>query len=195
MTNLVRVDDDGEVIGIEDEYKVMPEFKALWTLDYNKGPRDHDGRKRLRAKSELLYMWSMYSPRTPYRDYSEKDREEQSREDSSLPPEWEPSKELSVAIEKYKKCTETRFYKLLLGAEKAIDKVRDYLNTVDLTQTTSGGSLVNHPTDVMRVISDLPKMAAALKSLEEQAKYDIVSTSKSKGDHEVGWMAISEENN
>lgn len=189
---LTKIDDNGNVTGITDEFRSMPEFRTIWTLEYNKGKGDHDGRKRDRAKAELLYVEYMYNPKTPYRDYSEKDREEQARLDTGLTGDWEPSKELLSVIKKYKDSVTTRFYKLLTAAENAIDKIRNYLDTVDLTKETSSGNLVNHPTDVIKVLSDLPKLATALKALQEQAKYDLVSSSKTKGDHEVGWMAIKD---
>lgn len=189
MIKILKISPDGEFEGFEDnEVTQMPEFKAMLSLNYNKQPGDIDGRKRSRAHKEFLYLFYRRDPRSAYREYEDKDREEESKLTAGLPSDWLPSPEFRAVEQKYLSCVTTRYMKLLNAAEKAVDKVRSFLDTVDLTERTTSGSFVVSPKQIIEVIENLPKVAAGLKQLQEQAAYNQVST-KSRGDKEIGWLA------
>lgn len=186
---LVVNKETGEVEIGNDGAHLIAAYRTIDSLNYNKQPGDIDGRKRNRKKAELKYVWFMYHPATPYREYSESERDIEARLEAKLPDTWVPSTELQLFIAHYTKDTKSRVLKLLDAAEKAIDKVRHYLETVNLNERTAGGSAVNHPGDVLKLIADLPKTAQALQDLQTQAKSHLIAPAKkSRGDAEIGWI-------
>jgi hypothetical protein len=186
----LKLDENGEIQFVSEECKLVPEVQALLTLNYNKQPRDHDGRKKFRAKNELKYLYLAYSLKSPYRDYSEKERIEEAKLDCNLDGSWTPSPELIALIEKYKRGTPGKINRLLTTVTKFIDKFETHLNTVDLNERTATGGLIHSPKAIIDTLERLPRLAETLQELENQAKLGIISKVTSKGDHEVGWMAM-----
>lgn len=190
MVKILKIDEAGEIIGFEEEeLSTLSVFKSILTLKYNQQPGDIDGRKRNRAKAEMKYVFLRYDPRSPYREYNEVDRENESRIEVGFPADWAPSVELKLFIQAYEKIVNSdRFMRLCKAAESAIDKLETHLKNIDFTEKNNSGGLVNNPKDVINIISSLPQVAAGLKALQEQAKYNLLSPSKSKGDQEMGWL-------
>lgn len=188
-TEILRINEDGEVEITNEGVELIEVVKVLKSLNYNKQQGDHDGRKRLRLKNELKYVFLVHHPRSPYREYSDSEKDIEAKLEIGLPSDWVMSTELKLFITKFRDYTYTRLMKLLDAAEKAIDKVRDYLEKVDFSERTGTGNVVNHPTDIMKLIADMPKVASGLRELQQQAKTQMVGArSKSRGDHETGWI-------
>lgn len=189
MIDLLVINKETGEVEFSDEALALEVVKTLRSLNYNKQEGDADGRKRERIKREKRYVWFMYHPLTPYREYSEKEKLIEAKLEAKLPDDWVPSSELVAFIAEYIKHTKTRILRLLDSAEKAVDKVRIYLETVDLSERTAAGGIVNHPTDVIKLISDLPKAAQSLQELQLQAKSHLLAPAKkSRGDAEIGWI-------
>lgn len=194
MINILRIDEEGNILGYENnEITAIPEFKVLWSLDYNKRKGDVDGRKRARAKSELLYMYLMHDPRSIYVNYSEEEKHQEALVASQLPEDWKPSKEYLAVERTYTSVIDTRFYKVLKAAEKALDELRNFLSRVDLTGNNVEG-IQAKPKDIIDIISDLPKVSASLRQLQEQAKFSLTSPEHSKADHEIGLLGLRQNN-
>lgn len=187
MIKIFKIGEEGEFVGFENnEVTAIPAFKAMLALNYNKQKGDIDGRKRFRAKSEFFYMYLMYDPRSPYVNYTEQERHEESLRDAGLDSDWKPSEEFNKVKEKYLLCVESRFYKVLKSAEKALDQIRVFLDSVDLSDPSKS---TTKPKDIIDIIADLPKVSASLSQLQEQAKLSLSPVSQSKGDHELGFLA------
>lgn len=190
----INVNAEGE-LEITDEAKLVPEVQALLTLKYNKGPKDHDGRKRFRVHEELRYMRLVYSPKSPYRDYYEDERIAEARLDCGFPKEWVESPELKAAIGKYIKGAVSKVSRSLNTTERFLEKFEKHLNKIDLDERTATGGIVHDPAKVMNTLKALPDFLQTIQELERQAKNDIIANPKSKGDHELGWMALNKTNN
>lgn len=188
----LSIDENGEIRFVSEECKLVPEVQAILTLNYNKQPKDHDGRKKYRAKNELKYLYLAYSLKSPYRDYSEKERIEEAKLDCNFDSSWTPSPELIALIEKYKRGTPGKINRLLTTVTKFIDKFENHLNTVDLNERSNTGGLIHSPKAIIDTLERLPRLAETLQELETQAKLGVISKVSSKGDHEVGWMAMSQ---
>ncbi len=181
-------DDTGEVSLVAEEVKLVPELQLITTLTYNKGPKDHEGRKKYRAKSELKYLYLAYSLKSPYRDFSEPERILEAKKDCGLPEEWRESSELKALVVRYKASTPGKVNRLLNTVAKFMDKFETYLNKIDLDERNASGGLVYKATDVMATLERLPRLAETLQELENQAKLGVIAKVTSKGDHEIGWM-------
>lgn len=83
-----------EVRGIDEFRKVLEKDKG------SKG--DSDGRKKLKAFKELMYIHLFSSPVSIYRDLPEDIRHANSRRDAGLLATWKPSGIVKEACKKYK---------------------------------------------------------------------------------------------
>lgn len=187
MDKILKIEDN-EAKLLREELELIPEFKALLSLSYNKDKGDIDGRKRIRATKEFTFIWFMYSHYSPYREYDEKERRKEALGTASLPESYPIGTELLSAITKYKQLNETRILKLIRAAETAIDRLRGYFETIDFTKETQGGALVNKPTDVINAISNLDKVSDGLEKLANRSKSQQNQFVSARGDHEPGWL-------
>lgn len=186
----IKLNAEGEIEFVSEEVKLVPEVQALLTLKYNKGPKDMDGRKKYRAMNELKYMYLAYSPKSPYKDYYEKERFEEARVDCGLVKEWKEPEELKALIPKYLKGTVSKVTRSLGTAERFLEKFEIYLNGIDLNERKASGDTVHDPKNIMMTLKQLPDFLNTIQDLERQARMDTIATPKTKGDHELGWMAM-----
>jgi hypothetical protein len=187
----LKLDKDGELIFNSEEVKLVPEVQELMSLKYNKGPKDNDGRKRYKALAELKYMYLVYSPKSPYKDYYEKERIEEAKLDCAFPDGWTESPELRAVIAKYMKGSVSKITRSLKTVEKFLEKFEKHLNDIDLNERTGGGTLVHDPAKVMTTLGKLPDFLTTIHELERAAKNDIIAAPSSKGDHELGLLALN----
>lgn len=195
MTDWIRINNEGEVEFVSEEVKLVPEVQAILSLKYNKGPKDHDGRKKYRANEEMRYMLLAYSPMSPYSNFSEEERIQEARTDCNYPKEWVESPELKALIPKYLKGVVTRTTRSLKNAERFLEKFEKHLDGIDLNERNASGGLVHDPAKVMNTLKALPDFLTTIQELERQARQGITTSPKSKGDHELGWMAINKQTN
>lgn len=192
----LKLNEEGEVEFIMEEVKLVPEIQTLLQWNYNKGYKgDIQGRKRTRALAEMKYMYLNYSPKSPYREaYTEKERYDEAKKDTGFSEHWVESEELKALIVKYTKGTTSRVTKSLRLVERFLEKFETHLENIDLNERTANEGMVHKPSDIMKTLQELPRFLATLQELEQQSRIGIVSTPTSKGDHELGWMAITKDN-
>lgn len=190
----IKINEDGEVELLMEEVKLVPELVAMNTRAYNKAAGDHEGRLKKRVKQELKYLYLAYSLKSPYKDYSSKERIEEARKDCNFPEGWEESEELKLLIHKYTKANPSRITRLLHTAENTVDKLRDFLDEIDLSQKDEYGKLVHTTASVLKTLEQLPAVAQTLAELERQSRTDIIHNTKTRGDQELGWMASTKIN-
>lgn len=189
-----KINAEGEIEFVAEEVKLVPELQTLLSLKYNKGPKDHDGRKKYKALEELRYMTLAYSPKSPYKDYSEQERIAEAKLDCNFPPDWKESEELKALIPKYLKGTISKTTRSLKTTERFLEKFEKHLNDVDLNERNAGGGLIHDPAKIMNTLKALPDFLITIHELERQARMDVIASPKSKGDHELGWMATNKPN-
>lgn len=187
----VKINDEGEIEFQSDEVKLVPEVQALLALNYNKQKGDVEGRKKYRAKQEIKYLYLVYSYKSPYRDYSEDERIIEAKQDCNFGPEWVESKELKELKPKFNKGLGNKVVNMLQRVYKFVDKFEKHLDNIDLNERTATGGIVHDAKKVMDTLNALPRLAETLQELENQAKLGIVVKTNSRGDQEVGWMAIN----
>ena len=184
----LKINNEGEVEFNSEEVKLVPEIQCLFTLKYNQSKGDKDGRKRYRALDELKYLHLMYSPKSPYRDYSDTERKEECKRDCKFGNDWEESTELKLLIPKFIKGNQNKLARLLATTDKMLDKLDTHYNNLDLEERDDKGKYTNDPKEIMMALKQLPALAQTLQELERQVKTGSVGNPKSKGDHELGWI-------
>lgn len=119
----------------------------------------------------------MYDFRSPYRDYSETDREEKVLKDCfPEDPEWVPDKQVQKAIDRFKEMQETANSRLLKAAKMAADKLTEYFRDVD-----SGAA-----TEIVRNLKELGTVVKSLDMLEKQVQKEQLEKNTVRGGQDIG---------
>jgi hypothetical protein len=190
----IKLNDEDQIEFVMEEVKLVPEVQGIRSLSYNKGfPGDADGRKKLRAKQELKYLYLAYSPKSPYKDYTETDRLTEARIDCNLADNWEESTELKLLVKKFNKGSLSKVGRLLETVTKFLEKFENHLNTIQLDERSATGGMVHDPKKILDTLNQLPRLASTIQELEQQVKYGMISNTKVKGDHELGWSGVNPE--
>jgi len=177
---LFRLDDDYSVVPEQETVMLIPEFKALWSMKYNANKKDSVGRKRYRARKELVYLYFYCDYRSEYSEFSEEERHIASLDAAELPQDYRLSKELQSAKDRYIDIQETRELRLLKSAYDTIDKLRDYFNDVEVTDENA--------TKVLNNLGKIGEALAGIKRLEEQARKYQKGDGAIRGNQETGLL-------
>jgi len=171
---------------LSDEALLIEEFRALYTLAYNKRKGDVQGRERKRAIQECRYIYHMFDYRSEFSEYEDDERHIEACVSAEIDKDYKQSKEMKACITIFNKLQETRMLKTLTTAEQTLDKVREYYNAVDFLEKDEKGALVHKPKDIMASIADLGSVNKKLGDLRKQVKAELKDTESLRGDHEGG---------
>lgn len=106
MFQLFTKDSDGEVVVNKEVLLLIPAFKKVASR-LMKVEGDHDGRKKLRNKQELAYIWFMCDWESPLMPLPDFERGVQAIYMAGLPNDWKPDEEVDRAKEFYIETQET----------------------------------------------------------------------------------------
>jgi len=148
---------------ITPEGLFVPEMKAIWDSEKDKAE----------ATKRLCYIYHMADPKSIYAKLSEEDKEPQIIKDFIGKAKWSPSKEDILAIEKYKKLTETVALRYLKATEIAMDKVARILNTTHVD--------IDNMKDIISAVEKGEKLITSYSKLLEQVEREINSNRKIRG--------------
>jgi hypothetical protein len=151
----------------------IPEFKKLWNRDKTK--------EKIRATNEIAYIVFMYDFTSPYRDYSEQDREKKVLRDCFPDePNWKADKDIEKAIKRFKEFQETANSRLLKAAKIAADKLTEYFREVDSSAAS----------EIVRNLKELGTVVKSLDILEKQVQKEQVESNAIRGGQEVGLFEV-----
>lgn len=164
-------------IDVKDPLKVnvKPAFLQFATISkFLRSKRiiegDHDGRKKVRHKKELAWVFHMNSPKSPYAQYAPAMREEQvTRAIFGEESGWKPDTVVREVEVLYNELTTTPIYELLKSCYVTISRASDYFNKVDFEAMTDGKSNFVMR-DVFASMEKIGKLYESLKKLEEQVR-------------------------
>lgn len=142
---------------IQDHLYLIPAFDKINKEDKSKSKdKFHDF---------IKYLYFMYDFKSPYFDYPESKR---IIECNKAGIEYKITKTEQAAIDIYKEMLpmELRF---LSKAFSALDKMGDYLETVDFTATNEEGHFIHDPNKVNRILADAGKTLDSMLLLREKA--------------------------
>jgi len=177
---LFHLNEQYEVLPEQETVMLVPEFKNLWELNYNKQTGDAQGRQRTRGKAELAYLYFYCDYRSEFSELTNSERKEEALNASGLDPNYKISETLLTAQKKYLKMQETRELKLLTSAYGVIDKLQIYFDAVEIRDGNSKSVIEN--------LSKLGNVLNGLKKLEEQVRKQQRSDGKIRGDQEKGFL-------
>lgn len=166
------------------EILLVKEFAMLMDKKRNVCQEDPKGEYGLRAFREFTYIWLAIDWKSPYNDFSEQERHQESLIDSQLTEEEFNNPEFRAACRKYRELQESnRSIKMLHAAQGMVDKFIDYFNTIDPVNDidTQTGKPIYKVKDIMTEISNLHKVHEELKVLESMVKQDLTQTSTIRG--------------
>jgi hypothetical protein len=112
--------------------------------------------------------------------YSEEEREEQSRKDAGLDVGWKPDKEIKDAIERYRELQQTRPLKLLQAAHKKID------NMIRLLNEEQDEMAIEDITNNIKAMKDIAGLLKTIGELENMTKKELSETGNGRGNVELG---------
>lgn len=167
---------------------LVKEFADLYDEDFNKGFKgDKDGKNRKKAFAILTYIYLVYDWRTPFGEFSDVEKHQEAITSSEIEESWLKEPVVMAAIRKYRELQDTRMVKLLNSTHKAIDELRLYFETIDLTITDPDtGKPIYTAKDLIANINALGKSVLSLQELENVVKKDMESTASFRGDNTPG---------
>lgn len=174
----------------EPDVLLIKEFAALWDIERNKCKEDPTGKLRLRAYRELSYIHLMLSWKSPYSDYAEQERHQESLKDAGITEEEWADPTFRAACRKYKEIiNSSRSLKLIKSAQGMVDRIIDYFDTLDLTERDElTGKPIWKTKDVMQEMQSVSKVVEELKTLEYMYKKEQEAESDVRGGAEIGFM-------
>ena len=168
---------EGYNLTFEPEILTLRVFKRLFMRDKTKD--------KSRFLQELGYIYFMLDPRSDYMYIT--DNEERSKaiiEGEGLPDTWKVDSALQDAMEYYKSFRPTSAL-LLEDTRIAVDKVREFLRTVDLTAEDEKGKPKHTIQSVTTAIKQIPQLAKDLAEAEKALAKEIEEQSKARGNSEM----------
>lgn len=177
---LFKLDNDYNIVPEKDTIMLVPEFKALWTMKYNRMPGDIKGIDRRRGTAEIQYLYFYCDYRSEFSELNDGDRKMSALNAAGLEESYGISSELADAVSKYMKLQETRELRLLDSSFLMIDKLDDFFKDVD----------VNHANfeKCMKHLGSLGKTLENLKGLQNQVRKQEGANKGIRGDHEQGFL-------
>lgn len=172
------------------EILLIKEFAELVECKRNICKEDPKGDLCLRAFREFTYIWLAIDWKSPYSDFSERERHQEALNDSGITEEEFNNPEFRAACRKYRQLQESnRSIKMLQAAQNTVDNFIDYFNTVvDLSERDANGKPVFKTKDIISEISSLSKVHEELKILEGQVKKEMMETTSIRGGATDGFL-------
>ena len=164
----------------QPELLLIEEFSNLLTPERNKTKEDPTGSYNTRAFRELTYIYLAIHWRSPYADYSNKERHESALEDSGLTEEEFNDPTFRAACRKFQSLQNSnKSMQLLNAARETVDKLIDYFKNLDPEERDPlTGKPIFQVKNVIAEITSLNKVQESLVTLEAQVKKEISETSK-----------------
>ena len=172
------------------EILLVKEFSELVKCERNICKEDPKGIQGLRAFREFTYIWLAIDWKSPYSDFSERERHQEALNDSGITEEEFNNPEFRAACRKYRQLQESnRSIKMLQAAQNTVDNFIDYFTTVvDLSERDANGKPVFKTKDIISEISSLSKVHEELKILEGQVKKEMMETTSIRGGATDGFL-------
>ena len=160
---------EGYKVVISEEAFALKVFRQIWN-------RDRSVNKD-KAIMELGYIYFMVDPRSDYQYIVDKDeRSKAIIEGEGLPENWKPDKVVIEAMQFYSSIKSTSAL-LLEDTRVAIDKVRQFLKTVDLEALDEKGKPIYTINSITSTIKMIPQLIKDLDDAEKAIKADMQNTS------------------
>lgn len=182
MNNFFNYDNiSGQVTLDKPEILLIPEFKKLIQPDRNKCKEDKTGKKMLRAFKEFTYIYLCLHWQSPFADFVEMDKVDESLKASGLTEEEFNDPDFRAACRKFIQIQDSnRSIRLLKAAQNTVDKFVDYFKNLDVEERDQFGKPLVSVKNVIAELTSLNKVHESLCILESQVKKELSETSSIK---------------
>lgn len=131
---------------------------------------------------QMSYMYFMIDPRSTYSYITDpKERSKAIIQQEGLPEDFKPSSLLEGAMEVYKKHTVTKSAQILESCMVAADKVREFLEKVNLFDTDKNEKPKYQVGNITTAIDKSITLVNKLKTLEKVVNQEIEEQTRAKG--------------
>ena len=176
-----------KVVINEPDILLIKEFQELWTNERNKCKEDKTGDKRLKAFRELTYIYLAIDWRSPYKEWSERERHDLALIDSQITLEEFEDPIFRAACRKYKALQETsKIGSLLQSQLSLIERMRIYYDTMDFDERDQNGKPIFKMKDIQGEVAAMAKTIEGIQALKELHKKEQEQETSLRGDHEAG---------
>ena len=168
------IDFDGQEIKLADEALLVRPIRELFLADKSK-------KKDLFWK-QMSYLWFMCDPRSSYMYLTdEASRAKEVKVQEGLGEDWEPSEMLKEAMSVYRTQSITTQSLILESMRKGAEKVRSFLETIDLFATDRNDKPIYQVSTVTATLKQLPELARAMAEAEKALAKDYIEDDKARG--------------
>ena len=167
---------EGYKLHISEEAFVLKPFKEIWNRDKSKN--------KDKALQELAYVYFMCDPRSDYQYIvDEDDRAKAIKEGEGIDSKWKPDNKVIMAMEFYKQFKPVSAL-LLEDTRVAVDKLRQLLRNIDLTEVDDKGKPIYTLNTVTATIKQIPSLVKDLDEAEKAIAKEIMESDKVRGAQE-----------
>lgn len=158
---------------INDELLLLKPFKVLWDSDKTNN--------KTHFFEFLSILYFVYDPRSDYSYLIDEDTrlKEVCNTNGYKIPKF--NKQEKECVNLYKSLTTTASLELLRSSKMAIDKVRDFLENVDLKDTDDKGKPLYTINSVTSAIKMIPQLAKDLSNAEKAISKEIEEQGRARG--------------
>lgn len=167
---------EGYKLHISEEAFVLKPFKEIWNRDKTKN--------KDKALQELGYIYFMCDPRSDYQYIvDEEDRAKAIKEGEGIDSKWKPDNKVIEAMKFYKTFKPVSAL-LLEDTRIAVDKLRQLLRNIDLTEVDDKGKPIYTLNTVTATIKQIPSLVKDLDEAEKAIAKEIMESDKVRGAQE-----------
>ena len=179
---------NAKVILNDESIMLTKEFSKLMEANRNKTKTDKTGKNRERAFKEFKYIFLFFDWSSPYFQYAEQDRHREALLDSELTEKEFNDEDFRTACRKYDEMqNSSKIGKLLKASYSTIDKITNYLETIDLNERDPiTGKPIFKTKDIIAEIASVSKLRDAIETLEVSFKKETEAQSSLRGDVTTG---------
>lgn len=167
---------EGYKLHISEEAFVLKPFKEIWNRDKTKN--------KDKALQELGYIYFMSDPRSDYQYIvDEEDRAKAIKEGEGIDSKWKPDNKVIEAMKFYKTFKPVSAL-LLEDTRIAVDKLRQLLRNIDLTEVDDKGKPIYTLNTITATIKQIPSLVKDLDEAEKAIAKEIMESDKVRGAQE-----------
>ena len=167
---------EGYKLHISEEAFVLKPFKEIWNRDKSKN--------KDKALQELGYIYFMSDPRSDYQYIvDEEERAKAIKEGEGIDSKWKPDNKVIEAMKFYKTFKPVSAL-LLEDTRIAVDKLRQLLRNIDLTEVDDKGKPIYTLNTITATIKQIPSLVKDLDEAEKAIAKEIMESDKVRGAQE-----------
>lgn len=162
----------------------------VYTMEPFRKIADRDKSKdKLTAIKEISFVYFMKDYQSPFLSIIDtRERSEEVVKAIKMPAKWTADQMIYDCMSLYDELQKTESSRMLESARKAINKLQDYLESVDFTDKTTSGNHVNDPKKINDILKTLPDTLKGFNDVKEIVKKEHVSNKKSRGGRSIGML-------